>query len=64
MNRNKKQQSQGKQRSSEQRSRERKEKQLTLEDLASVTGGFISPLLDPSAKAEDRSGNKAEADGE
>ena len=62
MNRNKKQQSQGKQRSPERESQERKEKQLTLEDLASVTGGFISPLADASAKAEDSCGNKAEAD--
>ena len=39
MNRNKKQQAQGKQRSAEQKSQERKEKQLTLEDLALVSGG-------------------------
>ncbi len=63
MKHNRKQQSQDPRRSPEQQSQARKEKQLTLEDLASVTGGFEA-MADElvSAKAEDRSGNKAEAE--
>ncbi|WP_395823789.1 hypothetical protein [Archangium minus] len=56
MKRIKKQQSQPPQQSKEQQSRARKEKQLTLEDLASVTGGLE---LEP-CKAEDGCGNKLE----
>lgn len=56
--------SQDVQQPAEQQSQELEKKELTLEDLASVTGGFLSraSLLDASAKAEDGCGNKAEAE--
>jgi bacteriocin-like protein len=56
------QQSQDTQQSTEQQSQELEKKELTLEDLASVTGGFLSQASLAGAKAEDRSSNKAEAE--
>lgn len=64
MHRKTERKSQDMQQPAKQQSREQEKKELTLEDLASVTGGFLSAesLLEASAKAEDRCGNKAEAE--
>ncbi|MFY0572821.1 hypothetical protein ACN28E_54575 [Archangium lansingense] len=65
MNRKTKKQSQSpKTQQSTRRSQELEKKELTLEDLASVTGGFeaLELVQDASVKLEDRSGNKGEAD--
>jgi bacteriocin-like protein len=50
-------QSQDTQKSTEQQSPE--EKQLTLEELASITGGRV-PITTTAIKMEDRHGNKGE----
>ncbi|MCY1083336.1 hypothetical protein [Archangium lansingense] len=66
MNRKTKKQSQPrKTQQSTRRSQELEKKELTLEDLASVTGGFAEALElvpDASVKLEDRAGNKGEAE--
>ena len=67
MNRNKKQPSKktqpSKQQPSQKLEKELEKKELTLDDLASVTGGFFEALQpDASVKLEDRAGNKGEAD--
>ncbi|PTL80931.1 hypothetical protein [Vitiosangium sp. GDMCC 1.1324] len=64
MKRIKEQQSQRRdeQQSTEERAQALEKKQLTLEDLASVTGGFARPVADASVKLEDSANNKGEAE--
>ena len=65
MNRKTRKQSQKNPQSAKQRSQELEKKELTLEDLASVTGGFealMDSVPDASVKLEDRAGNKGEAE--